>query len=119
MDWEAEAQEATADIQEVGAAMTLRQTVSGEYDPVADTETTTTTDYPCSGLLKGVEFKLIDNTNILASDLMAVVGGSDLDVEPKPNDKWFVGTDQYTVIAWRPVRPGGVTILHKVVVRSA
>lgn len=120
MNYAALAKNAATQIKAAGTAMTLRVTTPGAYDPATGEEAgATVKDHPCYGVLKSVEFKMIDGTNILASDQMALVGGSDLPVNPGPGDTWIVGADAYTVVAWRPVRPGGVVVLHKVVLRIA
>jgi ABC-type tungstate transport system permease subunit len=120
MNYTAAAAKAATAIQKAGTSMALRVASAGTFTPsTGSVSGSTTTDYTCSGVLKNVEYKWIDNTNILATDMMVLVGGSDLSVEPKAGDTWLIGTEEFTVVAWRPVRPGGTVILHKIVIRRA
>lgn len=119
-DYSPVAQSATTAISEYGVAVTLRK-ITQTVNPAAPWEnsTETTTDYSCRGLLKGVEYKLINGTTILSTDEMLTIGGSDLSVTPTTNDTVIIGGTSYSVVAYMPLKPGGTVVLHKIVVRAA
>lgn len=84
-----------------GAALTIRRTTTGEYDPETGTSGTTTTDYAGSGIRKNYQIQDVDGSLIKAGDLQFIVSpvllsGSDMP-EPTTTDKLVFDGDTYTI----------------------
>lgn len=89
-----------------GLELTLRRTVSGEYDPETGTSPDTTTDYLGSGLRENYKTQDIDGTLIKAGDVRIMISplllnGSDMP-EPLTTDLILFDGDTYTVQAVEP-----------------
>lgn len=82
-------------------------------EPGAPTETV----YPISAVARGVQFKYVNNTDIVQSDLqmtLAVVEGM------TPNMKGFVRGDgvRYKIVGLRTIPPFGTPVAHVIIFRK-
>lgn len=84
-----------------GAALTIRRTTAGDYDPDTGSSGATTTDYAGSGIRKNYQLKDIDGSLIKSGDLQFIVSpvllnGSDMP-EPTTTDKLLFDGDTYVI----------------------
>jgi hypothetical protein len=81
-------------------------------DPGTPTETATT----INAVARGVKFKYIDGTDILASDLQLTMPGGGV----VPNMRGFirVGTVRYKIVSIKPIPPFGTTVACVIVFRK-
>lgn len=78
----------------------------------------TETPYKVDGAARGVKFKYVDGTNILATDLQVTISVKP-DV-PTPNMRGFVQADgkRYKLTGLKQIPPVGVPIVHVLIFRK-
>lgn len=106
-------------ITKYGAAMTLRRTSGGTYNPNAGSISgATTTDYPCRGVIQEYRAGEIDGMSVLFGDKKILVSASGLAIVPESEDLLIIGSNTYSVINNSPLSPGGVDVIYTVQVRG-
>lgn len=109
-----------------GTPATLRRTTN-VYDPVTGVETPTVTDHAYTITPpQRVREDLVDNSNVLATDLEASVATKDLpdDATPAPvvpntqTDTLIFGTETYKVVAVMPLYGGALVASYTMRLRK-
>lgn len=100
-----------------GQAMTLTQTITGEYDPATGLVAITETAHTGVGVALNYSQDMIDGTTILQSD-QRVFLNPQLSGTPKAGDKLTFSGVVHSVIASRPLKPSGTVLLHEVQARA-
>jgi len=107
---------------EFGAAVTLRQPGTGEYDPETGTVSSDPTDFLGIGAKFDYEQRNIDGTLILQGDqqvYLAVQQGAGAAMpKPKAGDLILVGNDPWRVVTAEAIEPASVPVLYIVQVRK-
>lgn len=100
-----------------GQEMILQATVAPAYDPSTGgasgsqvSETKPGVIFPYKNGITSMQEPLI-----LAGDQQVFIL---LDAAPKPTDKLQVGSKQYSIINFKAIEPGGVTVLYELQVRG-
>ena len=116
-----------AGLTKAGAAMTLRRATTGTYDP--DTGTYSggaTTDYPLVGLIQArslyqtgaVGQNFFNGVLVVTDDQFLLLSAASLPIIPAPGDLIIITGVSYSIITMIPVRPGGVTLMYRVLARK-
>lgn len=123
------AKRAARAIKKRGASLTLRRTIQGVIDPDTGlTAASTTTDYPCYGIIQYFDAKAsalmygtstLKDTLIKKEDQMILLYSDGLSVVPNEvTDVLIHGTTSYTIVNSFTLQPGGEAILYNVHVRK-
>lgn len=105
---------------ETGAGVALAgiiQRVSGADESTYPPTPGATQDFACTLILSEYSARDRDGTNILASDLKAMIS-PDAETDPRIGDKLSVSGSVYSIVNVDPLQPGGVVLMWEAQVRS-
>jgi hypothetical protein len=118
MNYAATAAKTAAILAKSGAAMSLRVTTPGTYDPATGTETgATSADYACVGIVLPASKGTIEafdnrfeNGTLIEQNIRSVkLAASGLAVVPAGGDKLIINSEEWHVMGCTPLAPDGVT----------
>ena len=106
-----------------GFEMTLRSSREPTIDPNtgAITAAATNVDTAVTGLFRFFSQDEIDGETILANDLQALIGGTELaaaGIVPDTSMQLIAKGDTYNVVRVTPTQPGGVAVLYRLQIRK-
>lgn len=117
MDYAKTTAKAQSLISRFGTTMAVRVVTPGTYDPATGVESgDTSTDHDCVGVMTNISQRYVDGQRVLASDKLAVIGGS-VAVRPQPGDNLVVDDEVWTILDVISVAPAGEAIIYKLQVR--
>ena len=126
MDYTKKAADVLAALQKKGMAMTLRQTAGGTFNRATGSYTgATTTDYSAWGLIQSRTMDRGGDTGgrfngilVQTDDEFILLAASGLTVTPAPGDLLVISGVIYNLVALIDVRPGGVVLFYRLLVRK-
>lgn len=84
--------------------------------PVDNPGPSVETPHPIKGTARGVRFKYIDGSHIVASDMQITMPGTG--IAPKMNGFIRNGTERFKIIEIKPIPPIGTPVVHVVIFRK-
>lgn len=114
-------------LQEDGMAMTVRRTSTGTYDPATGKTTgATDTDYDAWGLIQSQRIpqtgnageRTFNGTLIQTDDEFILLAASGLTITPAALDKLVISSVVYSIVTLIAVKPGGVVLFYRLLVRK-
>ncbi len=125
-DYPAIAERIKDGLTDAGAAMTLRRTVKGTYDPATGIfGADTVTDYLVSGICtsggkptssSGQRF--FNNVLVQTDDRIVLIAASGLEIVPAPGDNVIIGDETWTILSQVSVNPGVVNLMFRLLLRK-
>ena len=114
-------------LEKAGVAMTLRRTIVGTYNPAAgEYSGTTVSDYLAVGLIQArslyqtgaVGQNFFNGMLIQTDDQFIILAAAGLSIIPAAGDLLIIAGDSFTVVTMIPVRPGGITLMYRILARK-
>jgi len=109
-------------LERFGAGVTLRRTMTGEYDPALGTALITTADYLGTAARFDYEQRHIDGTAIQQGDQQVYLAVQQTSGQPMPEplvgDHVLIGSSAWTVVRAEAISPAGVPVLYVAQVRQ-
>lgn len=98
-----------------GKSITYRKVTKGEYDPITDTETSSTTDYSIKALITAPELNMIDNSLIKSTSLILMIAGQSITFNIDVSDVVLIDGVEYGVSILNPNYSGELIAYYNLV----
>lgn len=105
-------------IDKYGTSISVERDTEGSYDPATGTAAETSTTFTSAAVISSFKKSDIDGTNVLLGDLMLLVKASSGGWEPTRKDKVTIDGQEYFVVNFNPIKPGGTDVIYEVQIRK-
>lgn len=102
---------------DLGATGTLTRNTPGTYDPSTSSAATTASSQTVTACLFPYGDRMIDGTNILATDRQALIGAASI-TPPRAGDVLTWGSETLTVVRAKVLAPARTYVVYECQVRS-